>query len=81
MSYAFGPAALDPLVLSKFHRSIQTSDSSCTLWNGDSLASHSSQHVPGHSSLVSYHEKSSQRCFSRLGALRSAITAFNPLVA
>ena len=33
------------------HRSIQTSDSNCTLLDGGSLASHNFQHVERHSSL------------------------------
>ena len=37
------------------HKSIQTSYSSGTLLDGGSLASHSSQHVGRHSSLVSHH--------------------------
>ena len=44
MSYVFSPIHLNPPVLSKFlaeyHSSIQTSDSSCILLDGGSLASH-----------------------------------------
>ena len=60
------------------HKSIQTSHSSGTMLDGGSLASHSSQDVGRCSSSVSHHNRSHQRCFDRLGAQGSAITAFNP---
>ena len=85
VSYIFLPAALGPLVLSMVlvehvtGQLIQTSNSSCTLLDGSSLASHSSQHVGRQSSLVSYCKRSYQRCFSRPGAKRSTVAPFNPL--
>ena len=62
------------------HRSIQTSNSSCTLLGGGLLVSYCSQHVERHSFLVSHHKGSYKGCFSRLGAEGTAITAINPLV-
>ena len=49
------------------HRSIQTSYSSGTLLDGHFLASHSSQHVGRHFSLLSYHKKSCHGFWSVLG--------------
>ena len=62
------------------HRSIQTSNSSCILFDRGSLASNGSQHVGRHSPLIS-HCKRYQGCFSRLGAQGCAIIAFNYLMA
>ena len=46
-----------------------------------SLASHSSQHVGRHSSVVPYHKRSHLGCLRRPDAQGSAISAFNPLAA
>ena len=46
-----------------------------------SLASHCSQHLGRHSSLVSHDKRYLLECFGNLGAIASAITAFNPLAA
>ena len=62
-------------------RSTQTFDSGGTMSNGGSLASHSSQHVCRHFSVVSHHKRSHCGCFSRPCAQGSAISAFNPLTA
>ena len=61
--------------------STQTFDSGCTMLDGGSLASHRSQHVGRHSSVVSHCKRSHCGCFSRPGEQGSAISAFNPLVA
>ena len=63
------------------HRSIQTFDSGGIMLDGDSLASHSSQHVGRHSLALSCHQRSHHGCFSSPGAEGSAISAFNPLAA
>ena len=63
------------------HRSFQSSYSCGTLLDGGSLASHSSQHVGKHSSLVSHCKGPHHGCLSQLGAKGSAIAAFNPLAA
>ena len=64
-----------------FQRSILTSDSGGTMLGGDSLASHSSQHVGRYSLVLSHHKRSLHGCFSRPCAQGSAISAFNPLAA
>ena len=48
---------------------------------GGSLASHSSQQVERHSSVLSCHQRSHCGCFSRPCAQGSVISAFNPLAA
>ena len=63
------------------HRSIQTLNSSCTLLDGGSLASHSSQHVGGLSFSVSYHKRSHKVYFGTLSFQWSAIVTFNHLAA
>ena len=62
------------------HWSAHTSYFSSTLLDGGSLASHSSQNVGRHSSLVSHHKRHHHGCFGRSDAQRSAVTALNPLV-
>ena len=59
-------------------RSTQTFDSSDTMLDGGSLASHSSQHVGIHSSVLSHHKGSLHGCFGRQCAQWSAISAFKP---
>ena len=49
--------------------------------DGDSLASHHSQHVGRCSSVVSHCQRSCHGCFSRPGTQGSVISAFNPLEA
>ena len=61
-------------------RSIQISDTYCTLLDGGSLPLHISQHVGRYSWFVSYSKRSHQGCLNRLDAPRSAITVFNPLL-
>ena len=61
------------------HRSIQTFDSSGTMLDGGSLASHSSQHVGRYSSVLSCGKGSHHGCFDRPCAQGSVISAFNPL--
>ena len=60
------------------HQSIQTSCFCGTLFHRGSLASHTSQHVGGHSTSVSYHKGPCHGCLSRLGPQGSAVTAFTP---
>ena len=62
-------------------KSIQISYSSRTMFNGDSLASHSSQHVERCSSSVPHHKASHHGYFSRLVAQGSVIAAFSPVAA
>ena len=63
------------------HGSVHTFNSSCTLLDGGSLASHCSLHV-GRCFLPVSHPKMCQLgCFSRPGTNVSAIGGFNPLVA
>ena len=57
------------------HRVIQSTSPYCTLFDGDSLASHCSQHIGRHSSLRSHGKICHQWCFKRLGAKWFAITA------
>ena len=64
-----------------YHRSIQAFDSSGTMLDGGSLASHNSQHVGRHSLVQSCHKKCHCGCSNRPGAQVSVITAFNPLAA
>ena len=61
--------------------STQMVDSSGTMLNGGSLASHSSQHVGRCSPAVSHHKNLIMGCFSRPAAQGSAISAFNSLAA
>ena len=63
------------------HRSVQTSYSKGTLLDGDTLASHHSQHVGSCSSLGSHCKGPHHGCLSHLGIQGSAVTAFCPLVA
>ena len=63
------------------HKLIQTSQSSGSLLDGGSLASHSSQHVGRCSSSVSHHKGSCCGCFGRPGTQESTMPAFNPLAA
>ena len=81
----FLPSVLVPLVLSKLlteHAKSQFRlDSSGTVLDGGSFASHSSQPVGRYSSVLSCHKRSLHGCFSRPGAQGSAISAFNPLAA
>ena len=44
---------------------------------GGSLAFHNSQHVGRHSSAVSHHKRSCPRCFGRLCAQGSALSAIS----
>ena len=60
-------------------RSTQTFDSGGTMLDGGSLASHSSQHVGRHSSVVSHHKRSCHGYVGRPGVQGSTIPAFNPL--
>ena len=60
-------------------RSTQTFDSSGTMLDGGSLASHSSQYVGRHSSGLSHHKRSCHGCFGRPCSQGSAMSVFNPL--
>ena len=62
-------------------QSTQMVDSSGTMLDGGSLASHSSQHVGRCSSVVSHHKRSHRGCFGRPGTQGSVISPFNPLAA
>ena len=55
-------------------RSTQTFDSDGTMLDWGSLASHSSQHVSKHSSVLSCHKRSHHGCFGRPGTQGSAIS-------
>ena len=57
-------------------QSTQTFDSGGTMLDGGSLASHHSQHVGKHFSVVSHDKRSHHGCFSRPGTQGSAISAF-----
>ena len=87
ISYVFPPPVLVPLVMSSFLAECvkghitQTFDSDGTMWDGGSLASHSSQHVGRHSLALSHYKRPCCRCFGRPYAHGSAISAFNPLAA
>ena len=61
--------------------STQTFDFVGAMLVGGSLASRHFQHVGRHSSAMSHHKRSYHGCFSRPGTQRSAVSAFNPLVA
>ena len=61
-------------------RSAHIYNSSCTLFDGGSMASQNSQ-LDRHFPLLSYHRRSHQGCISRHGAPGSAITALIPLAA
>ena len=63
------------------NRLIQTSNSHHTMLDGGYLAFHCSLHVGRHFLLVCHGKRSHQGCLpiGRLGAKRSAITAFYPL--
>ena len=58
-----------------------TFDAGGTMLDGGSLASHSSQHVGRHFSVLYHHKRSCHGCFSRPHAQGSAISAFNPYAA
>ena len=60
------------------YRSIQTSDSGCTMLDQGSLASHCSEHVGRHSSALSCHKRPCHGCFNRPGGQGSAMSVFNP---
>ena len=62
-------------------QSTQTFDSSGTMLDGVSMASHSSQHVGRCFLTVSHCKRSHHGCFSRPGTQGSAISTFNPLAA
>ena len=86
VSFGFPLPILVTLVLSKFlaeHFTVQFRllILMAPLLDGDSLASHRSQHVLRHSSLVSCHKGSCPGCFSRLGAQGSAFATLNHLSA
>ena len=63
------------------HISVQSTYSSGTLFDGGFLASHISQHIGRHSSLVSHHKGPCHGCLSELSAQGSVIAVFIPLVA
>ena len=86
VSCVFSPPTLVPLILSQApcrtcHRSIQTSFSSDTLFDGGFLASQHSQHFGRDILSVSHHKRPYHKCFSRLGGEGSVVAAFNPLAA
>ena len=62
-------------------KSIHISYSGATMFDRDSLASHSSQHVGRHSSSVSLHKGSHHIFFCSSGSQGYDIAAFKPLVA
>ena len=61
--------------------STETFDSGGTMLDGDSLASHSSQHVGRCSFTVSHYKRSCCGCFGRPGIQGCVISACNPLAA
>ena len=86
VNYVFSALALVVVGLSRFLAkhighlyTIQSNDSSHALLDGDSLASHLSQHVGRQSISVSYNKRSHQGCLYRPGAKGSAIIPFNLL--
>ena len=80
-SSCIGPCSSVHIPDRRCQRSNQTFDSDGTMLDGGSLASHSSQHIGRHSSVLSHHKRSCHGCFGRPCAQGSDIYAFNPLAA
>ena len=57
------------------HRSIQTSNSSLTLLDGGSLATHSSQDAGRHSQVMSNHKRCHQGCFGWVPDAQGSVIA------
>ena len=68
-----------PVSSGTYHKSFQTSHCGGSLLGGESLASHSSQHVGRHSSSVSLCKGSHHGCFGWPCTQMSTTAAFNPL--
>ena len=80
-STSFGPPCSVRVSSRTCQWSTHTFDSGCSMLDGGSLASHSSQHAGRCSSEVSHHKRSRHGCFGRPGTQGSVISAFNPLAA